>query len=183
MRWIFNNLNKIAISLNAVKTLFDVAASGVSFANITNALDTLESKTDNFVKAVERENSQARLVFAKNIFFITPDGTINLPKTWNEFFNILKTGLENTQKEIGALDNPEENASWGRIKYHAEIFQKWYQGQDPRLLPLFESYAKKSGFGYELARLLPEQLELEIKGLPVTLIRPAKENHSQPTHI
>ena len=170
MRNLFNTLSKMPKIFNACKAAFSAAQSGVNMNDVVNIIATFRGKIDNFIETTSEENYQVRSTLIKNLFFITPDGTTNIPKTWNEFFRILQTGLEKTEADITASGDHEQAASLGRIKYRANLLQDWYKTQDPRLSPLLESLGKINGIHSDMMSLFPDgEHKWEIKGKSVTI--------------
>lgn len=167
---IFNKISTLPSFARALKSAFAATKAGVNVNDVATAVGVFREKLDNFSGAVCKENSKARTIFAENAFLITPDGTINLPKTWKEYFQVVETALAKTEVEVGKLASEEETASFGRMKYRADLFSNWYNAQDARLFPVFESLGKIYGIHTELVWFFPlGEHKMTVKGKEISI--------------
>lgn len=155
-------------AIRAFKSVIAATKIGVSIQDANSSIGIFRSKLDDFTNAVEKEHSKARVAFAKNTFFLGPEGS-NVAKDWSDYFNIVSKGLEKAEVEITSLNDPEETASLGRIKYRADIIHEWYKSQDTRLRPVFEALGKIKGVHNEINFFPEGKHEIEIMGRAATL--------------
>ncbi|MAF98477.1 MAG: hypothetical protein CMH26_07575 [Micavibrio sp.] len=171
MKNFITTLKALPKAAKSLKCVFEAARNGVNIVDSTNALETLSRKTQGFYESVRNENTKASKLFAQNAYWLKPDGSINMPNTWADFFNILQDSKIATTDQVIELHDPREEASIGRISYKLDILHNWYNMQDPRLSNLFESLAQlNNGVHNEVPSLFPAGTHTwDIKGKPYTL--------------
>lgn len=147
--------NIFAAAVRMGRAFFVAGTVHVDPQKLADAAETMTGKTNRFIGTVRDEKSLARLMIAESIYRAAPYDCPRLPKTWDDFFKVINLGLERAEKKVEALNDPNETASFGRIKYSADLLQSWYQSQDTKVSKWLNSVVVISGSHSVLMALVP----------------------------
>lgn len=168
MRGIFTQIAQIPKKLEVLVRSFRVVNSGPGGKHTAEAINTFETKINDFIAIAAEEDPDVRLLFAANLTPPGPDNKPVLPKNWSEFFVALSRASTHTEKDVAAMDDPKKTASLGVIQEHARLLHEWYQQQEPQTQELLEYIAQENGrIKEKVARLFsPPPPQRAIRSVP-----------------
>lgn len=130
-----------------------IRPAGISLDDVNSALIGTMIVRDGAYEAIAQEAPSARLSFYVNTMkaFAQSEST---PKTWPEFFEVMRNGVETAISQSDRVADPKKHESLERIRDIVSRLNDWYMAQDRRLHPLMNQLGRVKGFQNELSAML-----------------------------